>query len=434
MTFHAAPPRVATVRSNGFALGSGIGVMAGFVLPVIAALLFRTYDYSVTPASLEAARQLGVVYLIGELTVVIYARRRGLDIAAMVRALPRWTAAALGLFLATFWLSSAFVSQQPVFSIGLCLGWVIHLLFAASLFHLAKTAPVIDARDIAVGFVAGLIALAGFIALQFAAVPAALSHRVPGVDLGSAIPGFISHRLFGSWCGAVLALLTGIAWRAPAAHGHRTLYLMIALAFGLTFWTATRAALLGWAVVLPVAWLLVGRPVPPAFYRRLPLYLLAATVVALALPPYGSDQFTLIRWNAMATPDAVASGRLTLWTNALRVVADYPLFGSGAGSSWWLVPLGDFYHVQPHNVIVQFLLNWGLVPTIPALALLAAAVRQAHRSARRRPELLPIILMLDTLLVMGLFDGMFHFAQFTMLIVGCLALCLARGDSGAAHP
>lgn len=414
--------------------------MAGFILPVIAGLLFPTYTIRVEPEFLESARQLGLVYLIGEMAVVVYARRRGCDFAAIFGEMPKWARIALAIFLATFWVSSAFVSQRMPFSLGLSLGWVVHLLFAASVYHLAGSSRVLDVRNIATGFVAGLVALALFIAVQFAAVPAALfensaSFVNPGaIDLSSAIPGFISSRLFGSWCGAVLALLTGIAWQHSGERGRHALYLMLALTLGLTFWTATRAAVLGWGIGLPLAWMLVGKPASSTFYTRLPIYLIGAVAIALLVPPYNNDHFTLFRWGGLDSPDVLASGRLTLWANALRVAAEYPLLGSGAGSSWWLVEVQGFYHVQPHNAVVQFLLNWGLVPTIPALALLAGATWHAHRIARRVRELLPVILMLDCLLAMSLFDGMLHFAQFVMLIFGCLAICLAHGgkcDRGA---
>lgn len=410
-----------------------IGLIAGFGLPVIAALLYRTYHVAVASQGLETTRQLGFVYLAGEMLVLFHARHCGLDLTRIVRAMPIWAQLALTLFLATFWISSVFVSHMVPFSLGLSLGWVVHLLFAASLYHLATSATDIDPRAIANGFVAGLAALAVFIALHFAAAPDALFGRSVGfftdpvkIDLGSAIPGFISSRLFGSWCGAVLALLTGIAWRCDDTRGWHRLYMMLALAFCLTVWTATRAALLGWGVCLPIAWLLAGPPASRTVYTRLPIYLLAATVLALMLPPYGDGQFTFFRGDSMGSADAMATGRLTLWTNALHVAANYPLLGSGAGSSWWMVPLNGFYHVQPHNALVQFVLNWGLIPTIPALVLIVGATWKAHSNAKIRPALLPLILMLDCLLAMSMLDGMMHFAQFIMLIFGCLAISLAH--------
>lgn len=435
------------IRIAKFGFGRWTGLVAGFILPLIAALLYRTYHVSLASPGLESMRQLGLVYLAGEIAIVLYARRHGFDPVIIIRELPRWARTALVIFLATFWISSVVTSQMMPFSLGLCLGWIVHLLFAASLYHLASSVREIDTYAIATGFVAGLVGLTAFIVVHFVAVPTALFGQASdfgqkgGIDLGSAIPGFISSRLFGSWCGAVLALLTGIVWqrevagqtagqaaRSPKTGDLTVLYTMLALAFGLSVWTATRAALLGWGISMMMAWFLFGRPASRTVCTRLPFYLFGAGAIALLLPPYGNGPFTFLRWAGQTSTDAMTSGRLTLWTNALRVAAEYPLLGSGAGSSWWLVPLDGFYHVQPHNAVVQFLLNWGLIPTIPALALLLGATWHAHCIARRHRELLPVILMLDCLLSMSLFDGMLHFAQFVMLIFGCLAICLARDD------
>ncbi|RZT44877.1 O-antigen ligase-like membrane protein [Sphingomonas sp. BK036] len=446
MTSSAIPARLG-IRIATFEFGRWTGLVAGFILPLIAAVLFRTYHVALASSGLESMRQLGLVYLAGEITVVLYARRHGLDLARIVRGLPHWARTALLFFLATFWISSAVASQMVPFSLGLCLGWIVHLLFAASLYHLASSVREIDTNAIAGGFVAGLFGMTALTVVHFAAVSTALLGQASdfgrggGIDLGSAIPGFISSRLFGSWCGAVLALLTGIAWQRDAAarNAGRTartsstehptaLYAMLALAFGLTVWTATRAALMGWGISMVTAWFLAGRPASRTVWTRLPFYLVAAGAIALLLPPYGNGPFTFFRWAGATSTDAATSGRLTLWARALHVAAEYPLLGSGAGSSWWLVSLDGFYHVQPHNAVVQFLLNWGLIPTIPALALLLGATWHAHCIARRHRGLLPVILMLDCLLSMSLFDGMLHFAQFVMLIFGCLAICLARDD------
>lgn len=424
------------LRNTGivpFGFGRWVGLVAGFILPLIAALLYRTYHVALASQGLESMRQLGLIYLAGEMAVVLYARRHGLDLIGIVRGLPVWAKIALGLFLATFWISSVATSQMLPFSVGLCLGWIVQMLFAASLYHLASSSLDIDMYDIATGFVTGLIVLMACIVVHFASVPIALFGKSSnfeqhdGIDLGSAIPGFISSRLFGSWCGAVLAMMTGIIWRSGSVRGQSS-FIMLALAFGLVIWTATRAALLGWGISMLVAWLLAGKPTYRTIYTRLPLYLAVAAIIALTVPPYGNGPFTFIRWTGATSTDELSSGRLTLWATALRAAAEYPMLGSGAGSSWWLVPLNGFYHVQPHNAVVQFLLNWGLIPTIPALALLLGATWHAHRIARRHHELLPVILMLDCLLSMSLFDGMLHFAQFVMLIFGCLAICLAHDD------
>ncbi len=421
--------RLALPATDRDALPAWLGLVGGFALPMIAAALYATYDISMRSTWLEQTRQLGYVWLLGELALIVHAMRNGFTVRAAWTALPRWARVALALFLSTFWISSAVVSRHPDFSMGLTIGWALQLLFAAALAHLVAAVPVARLAEIWRGFALGLAALAVAIAVHFLWLPVSLRGWEHEIDWGNAIPGFISVRLFGSWCGAVLALLTGFAWRAEGDARHRRLlHLAIALAFGMMFWSGTRAALLGWLCSLPVAWMMAGRPRSRDVLTMLPAYLLVAVVLAIVLQPYGHPAFTFLdalNPDQTRSADAFSSLRLTFWRHSLAVARDYPLLGTGAGSSWWLVPLGSGRHVQPHNAVVQFLLNWGVIPTLPALTLLIGGTWAAHRRARADRALLPFVLMLDCLLVMSLLDGMLHFAQFVMLIVGCLAICLA---------
>jgi hypothetical protein len=416
-----------------------LGLIGGLALPLVAAALYRTYDIAVQPLELEGTRQLGFVFLAGEIGLIVHRMWHGLSYRSQWRVLPLWARRCLGLFTATFWISSANVSPFPAFSLLLCAGWIIHLLFAGAVFDLATAVVPARRPDVWPGFVAGMVALAAVTAVHFTDLPPDVDAHVHQIDWGSAIPGFISVRLFGAWTAAVLSLLTGVAWvRSSEMPKRHLLFGMIAFVFGLMFWSATRAAVLGWIGVLPLAWFVAGPPRSRDMITVLPLYFIVAAVSATLLQPYDHPSFTffdLLDPQVNASVDAISSLRLTFWTRSLAIVRDYPLFGTGAGSSWWLITLGTARHVQPHNVLVQFLLNWGLVPTIPALALLGGAVVRAHTRVRRERALLPLLMMLDSLLVIGLFDGMFHFAQFIMLIVGTLALCLAPAPAAElGHP
>ncbi|WP_028964942.1 O-antigen ligase family protein [Sphingomonas phyllosphaerae] len=434
MTAAFAAPLPVAVR--GDALPRWLGLVGGFVLPMAAAMLYATYDIAMRSPTLEQMRQLGHLWLLGELALILHAVQCGFTMRAAWTALPRWARIALTLFLSTFWISSAFVSEHPDFSLGLTIGWAMQLLFAAALAYLAGMVPPARLAGVWHGFALGLAALAVAIAVHFTWLPAALRGWEHDINWGNAIPGFISVRLFGAWCGAVLALLTGVAWLSGGdARRRRALYLAMTLAFGMMFWSGTRAALLGWLCVLPVAGAMAGRPRSRAMLTTLPLYLLAGAALAILLQPYGHPAFTLFdafnpEMNRSA--DSFSSGRLSLWLAALDTARHHPLLGTGAGSCWWAIHAVGQHHVQPHNAVVQFLLNWGIIPTLPALALLVGGTWNAHRRARAERALLPFVLMLDCLLVMSLLDGMLHFAQFVMLIVACLAISLApRGTARA---
>jgi len=403
-----------------------LGFACGAAGPLLSALLFRSYGPPMESGAAETARQLCLPYLAAEVGVVLYAARRGVGAGGAFAAMPRPARWTLGLFLASFWIGSAFVSPQPAVSLGLTLAWAMQLPFAAAVYGLARAHGPADARAVGAGLSAGLAGLAAATAVHFLTPPAGLVVPWGPFGWGGAVPGFVSHRLLGAWCAAVLALLLGVAWRERPGE---TRWLLPAMMLAATFlaWTGTRAALVGVVAALATTALVGGRPASPRLWPVLALMAGVAALVGPALAPHGDPAFLFVRPPAtLATADGVSSGRLSYWHDLLAIAAERPLLGWGAASSLWMNATGGgMRHVQPHNVIVQFLLNWGLVPTLPALALLAAAFRAAHVRVRRAPERLPFLAMLNAVAVMGLFDGTFHFPQFLMLMAAAGAICLA---------
>jgi hypothetical protein len=216
-----------------------LGIMIGVLLPLVSALLYRTYELTLPSASLEITRQLGLPFALGELAIVVVARRHGLDVGAILAGIGRWPRCAIIVFPATFWISSVFVARAAAFSTALALLMVLHLHVAAAAFHLARGRGV-DVTAFAGGLALGLALLAGVIFVHLTFRP---SSEDPAKWLfGPPIPGFISIRLFGAWAGTVLAVLLGIGWSVGSNRSiPGWLYPAIALAVALVVWSGTRA-------------------------------------------------------------------------------------------------------------------------------------------------------------------------------------------------
>lgn len=408
-----------------------MGLLIGMVLPLLAATLYRTYALTTPSPALEITRQLGMPYVLGEVGIILYAGRCGFTLTGVLSSLQFWVRVALALFLATFWISSLLVSARVPFSTSLSLIWIFHLYTGAAVFHLARE-HTFAGREIAIGLTVGLAALAIIAALHLYVAPP--GSKAETWRFGAPIPGFVSSRLFGAWAGATATLLLGLAWRAEnGGAGNRWLYLAYALASGLVAWTGTRAALAA-AVAALLAAMLIDRRIGPARFwtKALVATVAGSLIVPLLLPSLAEGVW--LRPNQLASANDFASGRLALWVKTLTVATGRPLLGHGMGSNWWLVSMGGFYHVQPHNALVEFLMNWGLIPTIPALALFAAATWRVHGRARRLPFLLPLVMTIDYLLVASMFDGMLHFSEFVMLLMVLFGICLAARDAPVIRP
>lgn len=98
------------------------------------------------------------------------------------------------------------VAAYPAFSVMLSIGWIVHLLFAAALFDLAKGVPPARLMEAWRGLVVGLAVLTVLTAVHSLWLPAPLRGHEHQVDWALAIPGFISVRLF--------ALGSGRSWRS----------------------------------------------------------------------------------------------------------------------------------------------------------------------------------------------------------------------------
>lgn len=87
--------RLALPATDRDALPTWLGLVGGFALPMIAAALYATYDISMRSTWLEQTRQLGHVWLLGELALIVHAMRNGFTVRAAWTALlvgraPRW--------------------------------------------------------------------------------------------------------------------------------------------------------------------------------------------------------------------------------------------------------------------------------------------------------------------------------------------------------
>ncbi len=420
----AAPPPGA-VRLD--IVGWGVAAMC-----VLSALLFRTYSSAIPMVELEAARQIGVPFVVLELLIIVHALRSGLNLRSLLGRLDLASRCAVILMLGFVWVGTVLTALAPVFAVVHATLWTIHLLFAVSLYHVLAPVTARSIVSLAAGQACCLLLLVPVIAVHFAFPPAGLVSPDPFFGWGIAVPGFISGRLFGALCGAVLALLIGLVVRESRAG--RVVgwhYAAVTLAAGMMIWSGTRGAIVGvgGATVIGLA---VARTVPSAAVTaRLILCLIVSAVLATALLPYDDPYFRLIEPKDFGSGNAASGGRLNLWHAAVSAIQAYPLFGAGDGALPMLVPEGVFPHMHPHNVVLQFLLNWGVIAGTAGLYLIARAAWRAHLVVWSRPWLMPVLMMLDTLLIMALFDGILYFSQFVVIALIGFASILA---SGRAEP
>lgn len=402
--------------------------------PVLAGLIFRTYTWGVSPRWFEVVRQLDLFYAAIELATVMAARRRGFSYATTLKRLPVDSRVALLLFLATFWIGSVFVAAPMAYSFVRAALWPIHLLFGAAVCYLGGRADAAAVRRFVRLLTLGYIVYLPLLAGHFLTAPR--PSLMPGGEIiwTSALPGYLSVRHFGIELGAVLTLLIGALWRDPDALGRRWLACTAVLLIGgAACWSGTRATMFGVGGAALIT--LVGRRnAPRAGSAALVLaaLLLGGSIAQLILPPNDSFGFRL------APPASAAggysSGRLDLWLAALRLFADRPLTGWGEGSALWLISWNGTSFAHPHNMPIQMLESWGAPAALAAFYLIARAWHGMQRGARHTPDLLPVLMAFDAMLIMSLVDGVFFHARLMMMVVTLGAIALSTVTDRAGSP
>ena len=405
---------------------AGLATVWGALL-IFMGLFYRTYDIAMASVGMEFSRQIGTPILVVEIAVTAFALSNGMILSDYWKRLSTLTRCLLAIFLSTFWVSSVFVSAIPPAAIMLNFGVVVQILFCMSLCHCLALVDRRGLERMRTIFLGTMLIFSVMILYQF--VLATPPHKMTTWQF--AIPGFISVRIFGAVCGALVAYFLMTLLIDEEAHRARSWhYLALAFVLGLVIWTGTRAAVLGVVAALAIAVVFYRiRPAHVVFAKLCATVVVAATVATLLLPP--DPCFSLFQTGDYQSMDTATAGRLELWKVTWNAFLTVPVFGAGPAANSWMMPPDIFPHVQPHNVILQFLINWGLSGALPAFGLLCIATWRAHQIVRTERYLLAVLAMLDCLLVMSFVDGILHFARETMMVMMCYAIIFRAGRDGA---
>jgi exopolysaccharide production protein ExoQ len=380
-------------------------------------LVFRTYAITMATPLMEAARQLGVPFILAELCVIGWASRNGFGLFDFWKSLPAYGQWLMGLFLSSFWVGSVFVSELKEIAILHNLFLLIHLVFACAVAHLAGRFSRDDQDKMAAFIIGGMAVFAIMIAQAFIFHPPL--NFLPGTEIWQfAVPGFISVRLFGAFCGAMFCLMMGIFLLAEEQKRLTVWHwLWISVPAAMMVWTGTRAAVAGSLAALFMAVILYR--IRPSLRVALGIVgaLAVATLIAIALLPYGDPVFYLYYPGDGASAAAASGGRFVYWPAVWHAYLTVPVFGAGPYAPYYILDAAQPMHVQPHNIFLQFLISWGGPATLLALSMMAIVTVKAHLIAWKHRMVLPFLMMLDCLLLMSLLDGTTHFAQPVMLIM-----------------
>lgn len=251
----------------------------------------------------------------------------------------------------------------------------------------------------------------------------------------------VRHFSYLGYLAAASALALSMLSQRLAFTG---LLLCTAALFGIVQ-LGSRGGLLGWITFLLAAFALSRER------RRLVALGIGATIMAIGTSWLLSELHLLNSDSLIARGQhgdlAGATGRLSLWADVLRAIMVRPWWGYGPDGHRVLDCCGAYgpyiaRTVQPHNVILQLLEEFGSIGTIliGALVVRLAAERPGPRGwralARAHRDVAMLLAILAGLLAYGLVDGPFYYPVplFIATALAALLLSAARRTARSAEP
>jgi O-antigen ligase len=367
--------------------------------PVLLLLLTWPEDLS---AGLRFARSYAAPILAVEIAVIVISLIEGYRLARPSHA----TSACLAALLIVAW-RGALGAENAGASILFTAIWYLHLAYGFAFANLLVRNRV-DRHEPVQAIVAGhaifLLLFVAFIVL----------HYDPGRDWVHTVPAFNNIRWFGYYCAAVAGLC---AW--GLTRGTRSYFIAGTVALAAALWTGSRGALVAVMGGYLVAYALF--PFMRKGVVRFAAMIFAAivlSVIASTILPLGDQgPIRLLTGNG-------DNGRFDLWLKAITAIEQRPWLGWGEAQFNHLI--SPLTYAQPHNVILQILLAWGVCGGFLVAILSGRLALRILRSTTEDDA--PYLLAMLTIAVFSLIDGSLYHVQ----SVSTFALCIAAlGSAGA---
>lgn len=402
-----------------------IAVCLVAVLPVIFVLVTWDNDGKLSPVS-SAVRFLSLPITFGELIIIILAIRNKFSIESVFRN--------VGLpvkFFTVFWLlfalSAVFLSGQALpLQLLTTIQFAMHVWFLAAGIHLASSSEGLE-RDGALSILAiGSLAYIGVLILFALAVPDKLAF-----PWALRLPTGTNVRQIGYF-----AAIASVAPAALVFFGRsRALVYAFVMLVSVAFiaWTGSRGALAGLFVGSLAAIVLVGQL--PSMARS--FLMISSCLVGLAvstLAPNPSPEFGLVRMTSSLEQEDVGSGRGIVWESTLIEISKQPWLGHGSGSfnqNMRNIYGFDFNH--PHQFLLQFTYDWGVLGSISAGLLLLILFWHCLLRARRHKDAAAYasISALCVISAVGMIDGAW-FYPFSIFLALSIVICgFVNGSSNS---
>lgn len=253
-------------------------------------------------------------------------------------------------------------------------------------------------------------------------------------------PFYVNIRQAGFHANVAVCVLVGFLFRNDLKINTKVLvYLLLTSMWTYLFWTGGRASAL--SALFAVYFLLFVLFILKQKVRDFFLWITLSIVLGILLSEYltvlpVNGLLSIFDRNVSGGANAISSGRVDIWRECILALEHHWTFGLGAESYLFLRDASGelLFSTQPHSVIFQFLIEWGVVGLLLASTFLCVLFYKAFNVfiANINDVFTPIrlvgLLTIISFSITGLVDGTFYHAQPVMCLVLSFVVCLLPSE------
>jgi O-antigen ligase len=274
-----------------------------------------------------------------------------------------------------------------------------------------------------------LVVIHAFLTWHFSPDPQIHDHRM----WFSHFPftGHARHAGYNMMVAVIMGLFLFVDGKA-SSQGRGLYWLGLLLVLSCLIWLGGRGSMLSVVLALVfAAWWLRGKcAIDKKLFFPLVILLLLGIAVSQQLSVFSFNGL----WNSFSRSveaesiNRLSSGRLNIWSYSLEAIKKHYWFGLGS-QGYIFMPERELHRTaMPHNMIVQFLVEWGVIGTSFFLGLLGIAFYRGLAKLKQF-SLLPVSLLASAVVcialsVHGLTDGTYYHGKPGFYLALCFAIWL----------
>lgn len=403
-------PKPAPTEQNWFVV-----IVAISLTPLIQGLLTTTLDGRINYAQ-AVIRILSVIAILSDMFIINVAAKNGFFRSTDI-TYPQKLKLLLGLLIIFAVIAIFSESKSLIFSTSITLRYFLQIFTAIAIFFIIASSDVVD-----IGRYMSVIVVGGLLYVAYIAMIALIVPHPSVFPWVSGLPSATSIRHIGNYVAifsiaAIASFLFG--------RGRSQWPKLAAVFFMIAFlgWTGSRAAFVGIGIAVFASLFVLRSQISGMRIAILAVTMAGALIAAIPLPTPNAEFGVLQMVNASdaGKSDDVSSARFEIWRNTAHEIAEAPMIGHGAGR--YIGNMSEKYGYDldnPHNFVLQFAYDWGLIGLTIALALLAMIGAGIYK--------MPIVSPLASfcaisgytlMLTIGMLEGMFYH-PLKMLLVSAL--------------